>query len=118
MFVLMSKAPWLENYATFSEKFFIGITMMLLGLSIVILILALLSMLVNLMSRLISGGKKDTPEKAIQTEMPSVAAPEEPPQTAVNHELVAVLAAAVAAYQADLKPKSTAGFTFRRTRRV
>ena len=47
-------ASWTENYATVSEKLFIGVTMALLGIVIVVNILALISAVVSLISRLIN----------------------------------------------------------------
>ena len=129
MFIFASSVPWMENYATVTEKVFIGVTMALLGITIVVVVLALISLFVSLMSRVINAGGQRGPGG--QTGKVTPAEPEEeevtgqvlPPEEADGQEagqqtLVAVITAAVAAYMADDTPRSSAGFIIRRVRRV
>jgi Na+-transporting methylmalonyl-CoA/oxaloacetate decarboxylase gamma subunit len=132
MFIIISNVPWMENFATFSDKFFIGVTMTLVGVSIVVLVLALISLFVSFLSRLINrgGAKSGKQPVAAVSAAPGAAAAKAEPVPAVSlstgsdageadqQALIAVLAAAVAAFSAESAPRSSAGFIIRRVRRV
>jgi len=119
---IAASVPWMQNYSTVSEKFFIGVTMTLLGLSIVFLVLVLISFMVSALGRLAGGRRKqETPpvtEPAASVHQPAAvtAASSEEPET--DATLIAVLAAAIAAFTTESAPRSSAGFTIRRVRRV
>ncbi len=120
---IAANVPWMENYSTVSEKFFIGVTLTLLGVSIVFLVLVLISFMVSVLSRLAGGSRKQAKapagaEPAAPAAQPATiqAAPREEPETETT--LIAVLAAAIAAYTAESAPHSSAGFIIRRVRRV
>jgi sodium pump decarboxylase gamma subunit len=120
MYTITCSAPWTHSFATFAEKFFIGMTMALVGISIVFIVLVLISLFVQLLSRLIGGGSAGKPKGPEQvTPVPEVNVPEENPVARDDQQVIAaVIAAAVAAYTADAAPASSAGFTIRRVRRV
>lgn len=134
MFIVTSSVPWMENFATVSDKFFIGVTMTLLGVSIVVLVLALISLFVSFLSRLINSGtksaksgKQQSAAVPVPTKAVAVKAEPEPEIASMadsgagptdQQALIAVLAAAVAAFSADAAPRSSAGFIIRRVRRV
>ena len=117
-----ASGPWRQNYSTVSDKIFIGVTMTLLGLSIVFLVLVLISFMVSALGRLAGGRRKqETPpvtEPAASVHQPAAvtAASSEEPET--DATLIAVLAAAIAAFTTESAPRSRAGFTIRRVRRV
>ncbi len=131
MFIIISNVPWMENFATFSDKFFIGVTMTLVGVSIVVLVLALISLFVSFLSRLINGGgaksvksgKQPVSAVAVTPRAVSIKAEPEPAVASRadptdQQALIAILASAVAAFTADSAPRSSAGFIIRRVRRV
>lgn len=132
MYVITSAVPWMENYATVTEKFFIGVTMTLLGVSIVVLVLALISLFVSFLSRLINRGGpsadpvKTTPgsaaanpaQAAVMQAQEMNALSEQPAVLEDRQVLAAVIAAAIAAFSAESAPRSSAGFIIRRVRRV
>ena len=122
-------ASWTENYATVSEKLFIGVTMALIGIVIVVMILALISIVVSLISRLIGRGfqpsassrKSGSSEAALPAEDTFTKTDDALQAADDSFDHIAVIAAAIAAYKADAGPgiaHSTAGFFVRRIRRV
>jgi len=119
-------ASWTENYATVSEKLFIGVTMALLGIVIVVIILALISAVVSLISRLINrdqntstSGHTRRAQNAVT--QPVIAKTSKSASVSASNpspDLIAVIAAAIAAYRTEDGQRSTAGFLVRRIRRV
>ncbi len=120
MFIITCSAPWTHSFATFAEKFFIGMTMTLVGISIVFIVLVLISLFVQLLSRLINTGASK-PKAAVPAVPEQTSKTPEEIQTAAGDDmqtLAVVIAAAVAAISAETAPSSSAGFTIRRIRRV
>ena len=129
MFIIASNVPWLENYATLAEKLYIGVTMMLLGVTIVFAVLVVISLFVSLLSLLIntggnsSYGRKagkagESAAKPAAVTVPAAAAASSADAPADDQAIIAVITAAVAACLAETTPRSSAGFTIRRVRRV
>lgn len=124
-------ASWTENYATVSEKLFIGVTMALIGIVIVVMILALISIVVSLISRIVNRDshssdsgktrKRNEPAPAKAADRSSVKTSAAARVTNDSFDHIAVLTAAIAAYRSDTShdgQHSTAGFLVRRIRRV
>lgn len=119
MSIALMLTNWTERFSTSTERFFLGVTMTLVGLTIVLLVLALISLMVSTLSRLIRG--KSVARTATADSVSVIFAP------AVNQPVaghagdaawIAVLAAAIHAFNESAGKQTTAGFVIRRFRRV
>lgn len=123
MSIALMLTNWTERFSTSTERFFFGVTMTLVGLTIVLLVLALISLMISTISRLIRGRLvARTDARTAAADSDSVAF-----TPAVNQQVsgnvgdaawIAVLAAAIHAFNASAGKQTTAGFVIRRFRRV
>ncbi|MEA4888486.1 MAG: OadG family transporter subunit [Clostridiaceae bacterium] len=130
MVFALSTAPWMEQHTTVSEQFFFGVAMALIGLVFAMMFILVISLVINAITRSARQQNRENTADAVPVAAGAAesgtvpgsfavqAAVRTPAASAGNPALIAVLAAAISAFNAQAAQPSTAGFIIRRVRRV